>query len=141
MTKIKLCSLLIVFLTTSNAYAEEYSLSVHVKGIKNNQGNIYVELYNDAKAFRKSALALSIKKIAAQSGTIDLKFDGLATGHYAILAYHDEDGNGSLNKRFGMIPTEGYALSNDPSVIGPPSFEECEFEVLGDNEISTNMHY
>ena len=61
--------------------------------------------------------------------------------HYAALAYHDEDGNGILNKRFGMIPTEGYALSNDPEVIGPPSFESSDFEVLGDADINLTMRY
>ena len=44
------------------------------------------------------------------------------------MAYHDEDGNGELNRRFGMFPTEGYGLSNNPSVSGPPAFEDSAFE-------------
>ena len=34
-----------------------------------------------------------------------------------------------LDRRFGMIPTEGYGLSNNPKVMGPPSFEDSAFEV------------
>ena len=130
-----------MLMMTTFAYADEFSLSVHIKGVKNNQGNVFVELYNDAKTFRKSAQAFAILQVPATEGIVTVKFDGVKPGHYAVLAYHDEDGNGLLNKRFGMIPTEGYALSNNPTIIGPPSFEDSDFEVLGDAELGINMHY
>ena len=28
-----------------------------------------------------------------------------------------------------MFPTEGYGLSNNPKVIGPPAFEDSAFDV------------
>ena len=139
--KLKLISFAFMLMMTKLAYADEFSLSVHIKGVKNNQGNVFVELYNNAKTFRKSAQAFAILQVPATEGIATVKFDGVKPEHYAVLAYHDEDGNGLLNKRFGMIPTEGYALSNDPTIIGPPSFEDSDFEVLGDAELSINMHY
>jgi uncharacterized protein (DUF2141 family) len=139
--KLRLLCLTLTILFTGAVQAEEYSLAIHVNGVKNNQGMIIVELYNDPKTFRKSSQALAVQKMPAQAGIVTANFNGLSLGHYAILAYHDEDGNGQLNKRFGMIPTEGYALSNDPSVMGPPSFEDSDFEVLGDGELRLNMHY
>ena len=139
--KLKLISFAFMLMMTTFAYADEFSLSVHIKGVKNNQGNVFVELYNDAKTFRKSAQAFAILQVPATEGIVTVKFDGVKPGHYAVLAYHDEDGNGLLNKRFGMIPTEGYALSNNPTVIGPPSFEDSDFEVLGDAELGINLHY
>jgi len=60
------------------------------------------------------------------------------------MAYHDEDGNGELNRRFGMFPTEAYGLSNNPSVSGPPAFEDSAFEVAGDAgtaRISIDIRY
>ena len=130
-----------MLMMTTFAYADEFSLSVHIKGVKNNQGNVFVELYNDAKTFRKSAQAFAILQVPATEGIVTVKFDGVKPGHYAVLAYHDEDSNGLLNKRFGMIPTEGYALSNNPTVIGPPSFEDSDFEVLADSELNLALHY
>ena len=130
-----------MLMMTKFAYADEFSLSVHIKGVKNNFGNVFVELYNEAKSFRKSAQAFAILKVPATEGIVTVKFNGVKKGHYAILAYDDEDGNGLLNKRFGMIPTEGYALSNNPVVIGPPSFEDSDFEVLSDTELNVAMHY
>jgi len=139
--KLRLFWLALTLIISSKVQAEEFSLAIHVAGVKNNQGAIFVELYNDPKTFRKSSQALAVQTIPAQAGIVTVDFKGLNLGHYAVLAYHDEDGNGQLNKRFGMIPTEGYALSNDPSVIGPPSFEDSDFEVLGDSELRINMHY
>ena len=130
-----------MLMMTKFAYADEVSLSVHIKGVKNNHGNVFVELYNEAKTFRKSAQAFAILQVPATEGIVSVRFDGVKKGHYAILAYHDEDGNGLLNKRFGMIPTEGYALSNNPVVIGPPSFEDSDFEVLDDAEQNLALHY
>jgi len=123
------------------AFAEEYNLTIHLHGIKNSLGQIHVELYSDAKTFRKSALAQNIIKATAHEDSITVKFSGIKPGVYAILAFHDEDGNGVLNKRFGMIPTEGYALSNDPDVFGPPAFKDSEFEVLSDKKLSIPIHY
>jgi len=139
--KLKLIGFAFMLMITKFAYADEVSLSVHIKGVKNNHGNVFVELYNEAKTFRKSAQAFAILQVPATEGIVTVKFDGVKKGHYAILAYHDEDGNGLLNKRFGMIPTEGYALSNNPVVIGPPSFEDSDFEILGDSELNLSMHY
>jgi uncharacterized protein (DUF2141 family) len=30
-----------------------------------------------------------------------------------------------------MFPTEGYGLSNNPKVVGPPKFADSAFEVAG----------
>lgn len=128
-------------ISCSPAVAEEYNLTVHLHGIKSSQGQIQVELYSEAKTFRKSALAQNIIKAAAKEDTVTVKFSGIKPGIYAILAFHDEDENGVLNKRFGMIPTEGYALSNDPEVFGPPAFEDSAFEVISDKELSIPVHY
>ena len=55
-----------------------------------------------------------------------------APGRYAIMAYHDENSDGKLNLRLGMFPTEGYGLSNNPKVFGPPKFADSAFDLKGD---------
>ena len=121
--------------------SEASKVIVHIAGIKNNKGDVFVELYSDPKTFRKSALAYKVIKAKAQEGLMTFTYDEVNPGHYAILAFHDEDGNGSLNKRFGMIPTEGYALSNNPKVFGPPAFNDSSFEVPINIELNLPMHY
>jgi len=47
------------------------------------------------------------------------------------MAYHDADLNGKFDLRFGMFPTAGYGLSNNPKVMGPPKFADSAFDVAG----------
>ena len=45
------------------------------------------------------------------SATID--FDGLAPGKYAMVCYHDENGNGKFDENALGMPKEGYCFSNN----------------------------
>jgi len=131
-----------LLLISTTIFAEEgYQLTVHLTQIKNDQGSIFVELYNDSATFRKSTKALKIIKLPAVVGSLTVSFLGLDAGNYAVLTYHDEDGNDQMNKKFGMIPTEGYGLSNNPRVIGPPAFKDSQFEVSKDSEINIQFNY
>lgn len=120
---------------------DAFRLAVNLEQVKNGKGNIFVELYSDPATFRKSAKAFKIIKTPAIEGALTVTFENLAAGTYAVLTYHDEDGNNEMNKRFGMIPTEGYGLSNNPKVMGPPSFKDSQFEVSKDTEISIHFNY
>ena len=64
----------------------------------------------------------------AKKGKTSLVFDDIPPGRYALMAYHDANGDNKLNLRFGMFPLEGYALSNNPQVIGPPRFNDSAFD-------------
>jgi uncharacterized protein (DUF2141 family) len=121
--------------------ADGDSLTVHLNGLKNAQGNVRVGLYSDPATFRKEAHALIVRQLPASPGTLDVEFVGLPPGRYAIMAYHDEDANGELNRRFGMFPTEGYGLSNNPKISGPPTFAQSAFEVAEATEISIDIRY
>lgn len=113
------------------AQADESSLLVTLKDVRDNVGNLRASIYREPDSFRKEALALEVVTIPAQKGDVQLTFKPLPPGRYAIMAYHDADADGKLGLRFGMFPTEGYGLSNNPKVIGPPKFADSAFEVAG----------
>jgi outer membrane protein len=50
-------------------------------------------------------------------------------GEYALLAYHDGNRNGRIDKNFIGIPNEPLAFSNDYRPKGPPSFARAAFTV------------
>lgn len=102
-------------------------LAVSVGPVRDAAGQVKVVLYDRPDAFRKEAQSRAIQAVPAMPGTVEVVFRDLPAGTYAIMAYHDEDASGDLNRFLGMIPTEGYALSNDPEVTGPPSFEASSF--------------
>lgn len=104
-------------------------LIVTLNGIAHDKGNIRVGLYDRTETFRKEERAFALKAGPALPGQVSLTFADVPPGRYAVMAYHDEDGDGGLDRFMGMIPTEGYALSNDPEVSGPPAFDECAFDI------------
>lgn len=110
-------------------WAADDTLVVTLTGVQHAKGQMRVGLYTDPKTFRKEDKAVAIQTAAPVVGETVVRFEKLAPGRYAIMAYHDEDGNGELNRRLGMFPTEGYGLSNNPTVMGPPKFEDSAFDV------------
>jgi len=140
--RIYLSLILICFsLHASADGAEGMSLTVKVEGVRGAKGNIRAVLYADPKTFRKEAQAVAVIQTAAIPGEVSLSWPDVKPGKYAVVVYHDEDANGELNRRFGMFPTEGYGLSNNPKVSGPPPFEPSAFEVSGATEITVELHY
>lgn len=120
---------LALLLAVAGAQADEARLVVTIKEIRDTAGNLRVSLYGDAESFRKEDRALKAVSLPAARGETRVTFDGLPPGRYAVMAYHDENGDGKLNLRLGMFPTEGYALSNNPRVMGPPKFADSAFEI------------
>jgi len=52
------------------------------------------------------------------------------SGTWAVLAYHDENGNKKLDTNFVGMPTEGYGFSNGAKArFGPPSFKDAAIAV------------
>lgn len=109
------------------------TLTVDLEGVENSTGKIRFGLYNESRAFRKEAQALKVVEVPAQKGKVSVEFPDLQPGWYAVMVYHDEDMNGRLNLLLGMYPTEGYGLSNNPSVFGKPTFEDSVFRIEDQN--------
>jgi len=129
-------------LAAAPAGAQEANLFVQVKGIRASVGNLRVSLYSDPETFRKEDRALKLASIPAAEGDATLEFKGLAPGRYALMAYHDENSDDKLNLRFGMLPIEGYALSNAPKSMGPPKFADSAFDIAGpETRVSLPLSY
>lgn len=55
-------------------------------------------------------------------------FAGVEAGVYAVVAFHDENRNGIIDKNFLGIPTESWCTSrNAKGLFGPPSFDSAKF--------------
>jgi uncharacterized protein (DUF2141 family) len=103
--------------------AQAATLTVTVDGAKAGGGPLTVLLFDRAEGFPKEARAAQRHVLPAGQSTLAL--DNLKPGQYAVMAYHDEDGNGELNRFLGMIPKEGWGLSNNPAVRGKPAFKDA----------------
>ncbi|MEW6120776.1 MAG: DUF2141 domain-containing protein [Pseudomonadota bacterium] len=102
---------------------EAATLTVKLDGARPGGGPLTVLLFDRVAGFPKETKASARHVLPA--GQTTLALDGLAPGEYAVMAYHDEDGNGELNRFLGMIPQEGWGLSNNPKVSGKPAYKDA----------------
>lgn len=134
--------LLVCLLGSVGVQADTSRLIVNLQGVRDATGNLRASLYQQQEGFRKENKAFRLLMVPAKAGSTQLVFDGLPTGRYAIMAYHDDNADQMLNLRFGMFPTEGYGLSNNPKVVGPPKFADSAFDVSGaETSIDIKLSY
>lgn len=105
------------------------TLEVEVAGVRSASGTLRLSLYRPEDAFRKEAQAFRTLIVPASGRASLLRLESIPAGRYAVMAYHDENANEKLDLRLGMFPLEGYGLSNNPKVFGPPAFADSAFEL------------
>ncbi len=105
------------------------TLRVTVENVRHDSRPVRVLLFNSPDSFPDEAQCFRVQAAQATEGTAVVEFTNLAPGAYAIMAYHDENGDNRLNRTMGMWPSEGYGLSLNPLVMGPPTFQETSFEL------------
>jgi uncharacterized protein (DUF2141 family) len=121
-------------------------LTVAVQEVRGGEGQVKLMLFEREEGFRKEDKARAVLALPAVAGMVNGVFRDLPPGRYAVIAYHDENGNGKLDLRFGMFPKEGYGLSNNPKLSGPPKFKDAAFEVTqtgnpAENRIAIQLGY
>ncbi|GAB2595405.1 DUF2141 domain-containing protein [Spirosoma areae] len=110
---------------------QKVNLLVEVQDIRTRQGAIFFALFRPDSRFPSGKPAEG-KKLDAQSSTIQAAFS-VEPGEYAIAVFHDENGNGKMDKGIFGIPKEPYGLSNNfRPTFSAPKFKDCQFSV-GDN--------
>ncbi len=106
-------------------------VKVDATNFSNDKGYAVFELYNKADGFVVNP-KVALKKVVTdiKGGKAHADFTGLKFGDYAVSVYHDENSNNKLDTKFGTMPLEGIALSNNASARkGAPKFDDAKFYV------------
>jgi uncharacterized protein (DUF2141 family) len=126
-------------------------LRITVEGIRSQNGAILIGLYDSVESFNR-AIELSDKEGflndparvvgAALRANVAMRgevvFTNLEPGQYAIICFHDENGNGRLDKSFWGVPSEPYGFSNDAhGFLGPPEFAAAALRLDGSDKAVT----
>jgi len=112
------------------------TLTVIVEEVQSSDGYIAVGIYTDKESFLKEGKAYSGVFAKAESGTTRIEIPSLPNDTYAVCIFHDENGNKEMDTNFFGIPKEPLGFSiGKLKTFGPPSFEECSFEMTSDFEI------
>jgi uncharacterized protein (DUF2141 family) len=104
-------------------------ISVILTGIKSTKGSVRLALFDQAKGFpliAKSALALA--EVPAQKGTVKIVLGPVASGKFALVAFHDLNDNNKLDVNLFGIPVEPYGASNNArGIMSAPQFDDAKF--------------
>lgn len=91
-------------------------------------GAVVALLFDGADAFADLRDPLRTLRLPAGGGG-PVRFEGLAAGSYAVLVFHDENGNGELDGNFLGIPREPLGFSNRYWGKGAPVFADAAVAV------------
>jgi len=124
--------------------SEGKPIHVHVRGIRSAAGTVKAVLYGpDPKSFLVKGEKADKEREPAQEGSMTLCVAAPIEGKYAVVVYHDENDNHKFDRNWIGLPTEGFGVSNNPSLfLAAPKFEESSFEVNGEvTHVDVDMKY
>jgi uncharacterized protein (DUF2141 family) len=107
------------------------TLTVLIRGIGSDDGRVGVALFNSPIGFpfeTNRAVRTAFGEIHSRRSLVT--FTDLKPGTYAVAVFHDENGNGKLDRDWLGFPVEPSAVSNNPKRhIHRPTFEEARFSL------------
>lgn len=135
--------LILIFILsgTTNVSAQQNDplaiLNVIVKNLRSNDGQVKIALFNSEDGFpdkSEKAFKRTVHKIDQQQ--VEVNFEDVPFGTYAVGILHDENVNGEMDSNWLGIPNEGYGASNDAKgSFGPPSYDDARFEIKSDTMV------
>jgi len=121
------------------------TLTVRIVNVRSANGVVRIALFQSAGGFpadASKALRTEPAKIDPQTLTAQAVFSGIPQGTYAVMVFHDENGNGKLDKNMVGIPKEGYGASNNAAKkMHAPVFDEAKFSLTSDQSVEVKLIY
>ena len=99
------------------------------------KGTVVFLVFDSANAFGDLRDPMKTLRFVAD-GREGYRIREIPAGEYALVVYHDENGNERLDKNFIGIPKESLGFSNSYMPKGPPTYDRARF-TLHSNEIRT----
>ena len=104
------------------------ALTVHVQGLKSDDGKLRFVLFDSEKTFMKHPIREEISEIQDRQSTWSI--NELPYGTYAVLVHHDVNASGTMERHWYGKPKEPTGASNDaPAEFGPPKFKHAKFQL------------
>jgi len=113
------------------------TVEVSVLNALNDEGTIQFALFNKEN-FRMQPLFAKCSTI--KEGVSTVVFENIPLGEYAIISYHDENGNNKMDFEINGMPKESYGTSNNTLNFGPPQFENAKF-IVSEEALSLEIKF
>jgi uncharacterized protein (DUF2141 family) len=123
------------------AGAKSDEIRIVVNGVRNQKGSVICSLWSSANSAEFTTVGTEFRKISVpiEGNKAVCEFKGLPAGAYAATVFHDENGNGKFDRRFGY-PLEGYGFTNNVyPTLRAPSFDQCKFQYSGKGVLTLSI--
>ena len=108
------------------------AISVIVENVETSDGTVNIGLCD--KGLSRETCPYD-KAVQASAGFVEATFESIPPGSYAVVAYHDVNGNGQFDRVLG-IPREPYALSGQAAKKMVPTFGDAVLPMhTGENAV------
>ena len=125
----------LLFLLPLSTFAQ-FTLTVEITGVRNNNGNLLYELFDQ----NQNSLKVGTELIVNNKCVIVM--DNIKHGKYGFNYIHDENKNKKLDTKMLFIPKEGFGYSNNADAkFGPPAYKKWIFEVKENTKLSCKITY
>lgn len=133
----------LIWLMALSAHASAATLVVVIDGIDKIQGQICLSLFDQSEGFPgDTKQAIRSKCVEIKQTSMEVTFEQLALGRYAVAVIHDANQDNKLNTNFLGIPMEGFGFSGNPRILmGAPSFEDSAIQVGSDLTTRIQLQY
>ena len=111
---------------------ENSTVTINIENITNDKGELRLGMYTE-DTFLKAKPNFS-KSVEINDGKATVVFENVPAGTYGISCFHDENGNKQMDFEANGMPKEDYGVSNNPTLYGPPQWNDAKFEVDEKNE-------
>lgn len=130
MARFSAISLIGATLSSVSGAAGTARLEIVVTGIEAIGGDLAIAVFANQADFDARDNAVASAFLPVDSSSIVWNVEVAVPSEYAILVYHDVNGNGEID--FGRIgvPKEPYGFSNNARrIFGPPEYEQARIQV------------
>lgn len=122
-------------LSALSTFATAADVTLNFAGLNQISGDLYIAVYASAEDM-KTRKSVQSQIVRVNKSPQKAVLADLPQGNYAVMVFQDLDGNRDMNTNLINIPTEPYGFSTNPSIMGPPSFEDIRFDL---NTASINL--
>ena len=123
----------------------KHHIDITINNLKGTTGLIRIGIFTSETGYPdKPAINYSLAKDTLKSGKLRLIIPVDKPCEISISVLDDENKNGEMDYKFGIMPKEGFGFSNNPKVASrkAPPFNKTSFQFAGgEKKIDINMVY
>ena len=125
-TIVNLMTLALLFSLQSIVAQDTGDLTVRFENVKETKGELYVGIFEKDNFLRQPTIG---KMIKVDGKGLEVTFEGVAYGSYAVSVFHDLNGNKTMDRESNGMPTEPWAMSGTIDPYQYPTWEGAKFEL------------